>query len=131
MLHKELTEEIIFAFYKVYNTLGYGFLERVFKNSLYIELIDLGLKCEVEKPIEVYYNNRNVGVFFADIVVEDKVILELKAIDKLVKENEYQLLNYLKASEYEVGLLLNFGKEPEIKRMIFTNDRKELKILQK
>ncbi len=127
MLYKEITDEIIYAFYKVYNTLGYGFLEKVFKNAMYFEMINLGLKCEIEKPINVYYENKLVGVFYADIVVEEKVILELKAIERLEKVFEYQLLNYLKASEMEIGLLLNFGKEPEIKRLIYTNDRKNNK----
>lgn len=127
MLHKELTDQIIRAFYKVYNTLGYGFLENIFKNAMYLEMLKAGLKCETEKPINVFYDNRIIGIFYADIiVVEEKVILELKSIEKLRKEHEYQLLNYLKASELEIGLLLNFGEEPEVKRLIFTNNRKRI-----
>jgi GxxExxY protein len=83
------------------------------------------LKCETEKAINVYYEGKVVGVFYADIVVEDKVILELKAVETFCKEHQIQLINYLKATNLEVGLLLNFGKKPEIKRVIYTNDRKE------
>ncbi len=127
MLHEALTEEIIYWFYQVHNKLGFGFLEKVYKNALYLELTDAGLKCETEKPINVYYNGKVVGVFYADIVVDDKVILELKAVESMCKEHEYQLINYLKACELEVGLLLNFGKKAEMKRLIYTNDRKTVK----
>jgi GxxExxY protein len=126
MLHKELTDEILHAFYQVHYKLGFGFLEKVYKNALYIELTTMGLKCETEKPINVYYNQKVVGVFYADIVVDGKVILELKAVESICKEHEYQLLNYLKACDLEVGLLLNFGKKAELKRVIYTNDRKEI-----
>jgi GxxExxY protein len=127
MLHQELTEEILHWFYQVHYTLGFGFLEKVYKNALFLELTEAGLKCETEKPINVYYNNKVVGVFYADIVVDDSVILELKAVDSICKEHEYQLINYLKSCDKEVGLLLNFGKKPEMKRIIYTNDRKLLK----
>jgi GxxExxY protein len=126
MLYKELTDEILHAFYLVHYKLGFGFLEKVYKNALYLELTTMGLKCETEKPINVYYNQKIVGVFYADIVVEGKVILELKAVESICKEHEYQLINYLKACDHEIGLLLNFGKKAEIKRVIYTNDRKEL-----
>lgn len=126
MLHKELTDEILHAFYLVHYKLGFGFLEKVYKNALYLELTTMGLKCETEKPINVYYNQKVVGVFYADIVVEGKVILELKAVESICKEHEYQLINYLKACDLEIGLLLNFGKKAELKRVIYTNDRKEL-----
>ena len=125
MLHKELTDEILHAFYQFHYKLGFGFLEKVYKNALFLELIELGLKCETEKPINVYYKEKVVGVFYADIVVEDKVILELKAVENICKEHEYQLINYLKACNLEVGLLLNFGKKAELKRIIYTNDRKQ------
>ncbi|GAT63015.1 GxxExxY protein [Paludibacter jiangxiensis] len=124
MLHEALTEEIIYWFYQVHHKLGFGFLEKVYKNALYLELTNAGLKCETEKPINVYYNGKVVGVFYADIVVDGKVILELKAVESMCKEHEYQLINYLKACELEVGLLLNFGKKAEMKRLIYTNDRK-------
>lgn len=86
----------------------------------------MGLSCETEKPINVYYKERVVGVFYADIIVEGKVILELNAVESICQEHEYQIINYLKACDLEVGLLLNFGKKAEIKRVIYTNDRKEL-----
>lgn len=121
-LHEDLTNEIISAFYEVYNKLGYGFLEKVYENALIIEFISRGLTCEKQKLIKVYYDNKVVGEYFADIIVENKVILELKASESLCKEHTYQLINYLKATNIEVGLLLNFGKKPQIARRIFTNN---------
>lgn len=125
MLHEELTKKIIGSFYKVYNSLGYGFLEKVYERSLLIELLEHGLACEAQKPIDVFYRDRKVGEYFADIIVEDIVIIELKAGEGLIKEHEAQLLNYLKATEIEVGMLLNFGKEPQFRRMIFQNELKK------
>ena len=124
MLQEDITNQIIKAFYKVYNTLGYGFLERVYQKALLIELRKIGFECKEESPIKVYYENIQVGDYRADIIVNDCVIVENKAAEALVEENEFQLINYLKATEIEVGLLLNFGKKPEFKRKIFTNDRK-------
>lgn len=121
MLHDEITDKIIKSFYKVYNTLGYGFLERVYQKSLVIELSKMGLTCCEEVPIPVYYDNIIVGDYRADIVVNNKVIIENKVADSLCKDHEYQLINYLKATNLEVGLLLNFGKKPEFKRKIFSN----------
>ena len=123
-LHKELTEKIIKAFYNVYNELGFGFLENVYQNALYFELIDNQLKVEAQKAIDVYYRNRLVGNYKADMIVNDTIILELKAVECLVEEHELQLVNYLKATNMEIGLLLNFGRKPEVRRKIFTNDRK-------
>lgn len=120
-LHQELTSEIIRCFYNVYNKLGYGFLEKVYERSMIIELIKQGFTAESQKPIKVYYNNEVVGEYFADLVVEDTVILELKAAESLCEGHEIQLINYLKATKYEVGLLLNFGKNPEIRRKAFSN----------
>lgn len=120
-LHKELTSEIISAFYKVYNVLGFGFLEKVYENALKCELEKMGFKVDKQKPITVYYDNSIVGEYFADLIVENKVIIELKAAEVLIEEHELQLINYLKATEIEVGLLLNFGKKPEIRRKIFSN----------
>ena len=125
-LYQDKTKKIIQAFYKVYNTLGYGFLEKVYQNSLLIELRKMGFKCQSQCPIKVYYESQQVGDYYADIIVDDSIILELKAAEKLCLEHEYQLVNYLKATELEIGLLLNFGKKPELKRKIFTNDRKVL-----
>jgi len=124
--HKELTDKIIKAFYDVYNELGFGFLENVYQNALYFELINKQLKVETQKPIKVYYQNQLVGNYKADLIVNDTIILELKAVEFLVEEHELQLINYLKATNIEIGLLLNFGKKPEIRRKIFTNDRKKI-----
>ena len=98
LLHEDLTGKIIQAFYKVYNYLGYGFLEIVYHNALYLELKSQGLDCKAQYKIEVFYFNNNVGVYFADIIVNNTVILELKATEMLCKAHEYQLLNYLKAT---------------------------------
>ena len=126
MLYKEKTDKIIKAFYKVYNKLSYGFLERVYQNALLIELRKMGFVCESEKPVKVYYEGELVGDYRADIVVDHCIIIENKAAVSLCEDHEYQLINYLKATEIEVGLLLNFGKTPEFKRKIFSNDRKGL-----
>jgi GxxExxY protein len=123
-LHQELTDQVIKSFYKVYNTSGFGFLERVYQNALFIELKNLGLKCETQKQIKVNYEGYEVGIYYPDIIVNDLLILELKAAESVVEEHELQLINYLKATEIEIGLLLNFGKKPEIRRKIFTNDKK-------
>ena len=122
--HKDITELIIKAFYTVYNTLGYGFLEKVYENAMLIELRKLGLKVVPQAEIVVYYNGNEVGVYYTDLLVEDAVIVELKATRTLALEHEAQLLNYLKATVYEVGLLLNFGPEPQIKRKVYDNERK-------
>ena len=105
LLHKDLTDLIIKTYYDVYNELGYGFLEKVYQNSLYIELKNRGLKVEAQKQIKVYYKNIAVGEYYADLIVNDTIILELKATDVIVKEFEFQLINYLKATDIEVGLL--------------------------
>jgi GxxExxY protein len=126
MKHEGITEKIIQAFYKVYNTLGYGFLERVYLNALYIELIAMGFTVDKEKMIQVYYLGQVVGDYKADLIVENVVAVELKAIETLVDENELQLINYLKATNVEIGLLLNFGKKPQVKRKIFDNDKKKM-----
>lgn len=122
--HKEITETILNRFYKVYNILGYGFLEKIYQNSLAIELIQAGFQVETEKSIPVYYCGRSVGNYFADVVVNNAVVLELKAAEGLDERNEQQLRNYLRASNIEVGLLLNFGKKPEFKRIYYSNARK-------
>lgn len=119
--HSEITEKIIKAFYKVYNALGYGFLEKVYENAMFMELESMGLSVEKQKQIQVYYEGKEVGQYFADLVVEGNVIVELKAAESLCEEHEFQLVNYLKATEVEVGLLLNFGKKPELKRKVFSN----------
>jgi GxxExxY protein len=126
LLHKEITDLILNAFYKVYNTLGYGFLEKVYESALAIELRQMGLQIKRQVPIKVYYGQHLVGEYFADLIVEKKVILELKATETIVQANVNQLQNYLKATEIEVGILLNFGRKPEFKRRVFSNSRKAL-----
>ncbi len=121
---KELTEKIINIFYRVYNKLGYGFLEKVYENAMMIELKKAGIPTASQSPIKVFYESEIIGEYFADILVDDKVIVEIKAAKSLVIENEAQVLNYLRASKIEVGLLFNFGHKPEIKRKIFDNFRK-------
>lgn len=125
-LHKELTSKIIQAFYKVYNTLGYGFLEKVYENAMRVELNKMGISVEQQKNIKVYYESEMVGDYFADLLIEELVIVELKAAENICEEHEAQLLNYLKATDIEVGLLLNFGKIPEVRRKIFMNKNKKL-----
>ena len=120
-LYNDLTAEIIKRFYIVYNFLGYGFLEKVYEKALKYELEKAGLLIERQKPINVYYETELVGEYYADLLVENKVILELKAAETICEEHENQLINYLKATEIEVGLLFNFGKKPEIKRKAFSN----------
>ena len=125
MLHfQELTGEIIKIFYEVYNELGYGFLEKVYQNTMYFELKSLGYKVEAQKQIKVYFKKQLVGEYYSDLLVEDKVIVELKATELIMNVHVAQIMNYLKATPIEVGMLLNFGEEPEFKRIIYTNDRK-------
>jgi GxxExxY protein len=124
LLYKNITDSILKAYYAVYNQLGYGFLEKVYQNAMYFELKSLGYKVEAQKQIKVYFKNQLVGEYYADLLVEDKVIVELKACELLMNVHVAQLMNYLKATEIEVGLVLNFGEEPEFKRIIYTNDKK-------
>ena len=124
LISKELVDIILKHFYRIYNDLGYGFLERVYQNALYFALIDEGLKCEAEKPIKVYFDGRVVGDYRADILVEDCVILELKAVDEFNPAFDSQLINYLKATDIEVGYVLNFGKKPKYSRKVYSNSRK-------
>ena len=121
MLYKELTEKILKAYFDVYNQLGYGFLEKVYENALFIELSESGLFTQKQVPLKVHYKDQGVGEYFADLIVENKVILDLKAAESIREEHEYQLINYLRATDIEVGLLLNFGKKPQFKRKIFSN----------
>jgi GxxExxY protein len=124
ILHRDLTKSILKHFYDVYNELDYGFLERVYQNALYYELKENGFTVEAQKRIKVYYKQIEVGEYFADIIVNDLIILELKAQDFMVEDNEFQLINYLKAPHCEDGLLLNFGKKPEFIRKVYQNNRK-------
>ena len=120
MIDKELTGKIIHAAYTVHNILKFGFLESVYQKALKKELVSMGLKCECEKPLDVYYKGDIVGHFVTDILVEDSVIIELKAVKALKDEHEWQLVNYLTATGLEVGLLINFGHNLEVKRKICT-----------
>ena len=127
LLYNELTSLILKTYYEVYNELGYGFLEKVYQNALLIELKNKGLEVTPNKKIKVYYKGENVGDYYADIIVNDTVILELKAAEYIIDQFENQLLNYLKGTDCEVGLLLNFGKKPEFRRKIYENKRKNRK----
>ncbi len=119
MEFENITEKIIGCAYKVYNTMGYGFLESVYEKCLLIELLKAGLKSEYQKPIIVYYEGEIVGNFIADLFVEDSIILELKSVKNLAKAHEVQLVNYLVATETNVGLLINFGEDKvDIKRKV-------------
>ena len=124
--HQELTRKIIGVFYEVYNELGHGFLESVYEAAMPIALREAGLKVETQVPIGVYFRGNRVGDFRADLMVENAVLLELKAARALDSSHEAQLLNYLRATEIEVGLLLNFGIKPEFKRLAFDNERKKI-----
>lgn len=123
-LYSDITQLILKSFYKVYNTLGYGFLEKVYESAMCIELHKQGLMCIRQQPISVYYEYEKVGLYYADLIVNNCVIIECKAVGGLIPEHEAQLTNYLKATDIEVGLLLNFGREPQQKRKVFSNDRK-------
>ncbi len=122
--HTELTDAIICCFYTVYNTLGYGFLENVYLNALLAEFENRGIAATAQSPVSVFYGDRQVGEYFADILVSNRIIIEVKAVKNLAPEHEAQLLNYLKATDVEVGLLLNFGPQPQVKRRFFDNERK-------
>ncbi|MGH7656383.1 MAG: GxxExxY protein [Gemmatimonadaceae bacterium] len=128
LVHGDLTRGIIGAFYDVYNRLGYGFAESVYQHALPIALAKRGLKSEREVPLNVIYEQRTVGVFRADLIVEEKVIVETKVADKIVNVHEMQLLNYLKATGLNVGLILNFGPNATFRRM-FLSSPKEGSIL--
>ncbi len=119
MLHSELTEKIIACAYTVYNKMGYGYLESVYERCMLIELADIGLNVEAQKPLKVFYKGQIVGDFVADVIVNDTVIVELKSVSKIVKAHEIQLVNYLVSTGKPVGLILNFAKDKvEVKRKV-------------
>jgi GxxExxY protein len=124
--HKEITDIILRSFYEVYNELGDGFLESVYENALYIVLTGYGLCVEKQKDISVFFRGKVIGDFKADLIANEKVIVELKAVRALTLAHEAQLINYLKATNIEVGLLLNFGRKPEFKRFVYDNKRKNI-----
>ena len=123
--HKEITDIILKSFYEVYNELGEGFLESVYESALNMVLTGYGLSVERQKNISVFFRGKEVGDFKADLIVNQKIILELKAVSAFNPAHEAQLINYLKATNIEVGLLLNFGKKPEFKRFVYDNKRKK------
>jgi len=123
--HQDLTKSIIGIYYDVYNELGYGFLEKVYHNAMSIELKSRGYEVENQKKLNVFYKKEIVGEYIPDIIVNQSVIIELKCVEYMIESHEYQLLNYLKATDCEVGLLLNFGKDPQFIRKIFTNEFKK------
>ncbi|MGH9671011.1 MAG: GxxExxY protein [Terriglobales bacterium] len=128
MKHRELTEQIIGVFYDVYNELGHGFLESVYRDSMLIALEQAGLRCDSEAALPVWFRGRDVGQFRADIIVEGLVILELKTTASIDRSHEARLYNYLRATEIEVGLLLNFGRHPEFRRVVFSNEEKKIRV---
>ena len=125
--HSELSEAIIGVFYEVYNELGYGFLESVYRNSLQLALLAKGLRVETEVAVPVFFRGRNVGDFRADVVVNGCVLLELKTAEAISIAHEAQLLNYLSATKLEVGLILNFGPKAQVRRLAYDNTRKQFK----
>jgi len=122
--HSELTGKILGAFFQVHKELGYGFSEKVYENALAMLLIEMGLKVEQQMHLYVFYHGRVVGEYIADMVINDTVLLELKATQKIIEDHAAQLLSYLKATNIEVGLVLNFGPSAEFRRKIYDNERK-------
>jgi GxxExxY protein len=125
--HSELTDKIIGVFYDVYNELGYGFLESTYAEAMVIALEGSGLAAAREVPVPVWFRERKAGQYFADIAVGQTVLLELKTARTLDTAHEAQLLHYLRATEIEIGLLLNFGLRPQFRRLIFDNERKKIR----
>lgn len=125
MKYEELSQKIIKVFYQVYNELGYGFLERVYQNAMYLALKQEGLEVEAQRKVKVWFRGFEIGEYFPDLIVNNCVIIELKAAECLIEEHEAQLLNYLRGTAIEVGLLLNFGKKPEIRRKVYDNEIKK------
>lgn len=120
LINDDYTQKIIGAAYEVHKELGFGFLEAVYGNALYKELTKQGMKCECQKPVDVFYKGELVGHYVPDMIVEDHVIVELKAVADLRPEHEWQLVNYLKACQKEIGLLINFGHSVKVKRKLLT-----------
>ena len=120
--HSELSKKIIASAYAVHKELGYGFVERVYKNALAIELQGMSIKCNAEVPLKVLYHEKTVGDYYADMIVDDKIVVEVKAVSDLEPIHEVQLVNYLKATGLHIGLLINFGQSVKVKRRIFGYD---------
>ena len=126
--HRELTEKIIGVFYDVYNELGHGFLESVYEQALALALSQAGMMVDRQVPISVWFRGQSIGEFRADTVVDGKVLLVLKAARTIDQAHEKQLLNYLRATDIEVGLLLNFGVKPQFRRLVYENERKKIRV---
>jgi GxxExxY protein len=124
--HTDITRSIIKGYYELYNELGPGFLESVYENALCIVLSGDGLRTERQKGISVYFRGKVVGEFTPDLIVNEVVIVEIKAVENIIPVHESQLINYLRATDIEVGILLNFGKKPELKRFAYDNRRKRI-----
>ncbi len=124
MLYEEISKKVVHAAHLVHDELGFGFLEAVYGNALYKELCRMGIKCECQKTMDVFYKGDKVGHYIADMVIEDKIVVELKAVVDLRPEHEWQLINYLAASNMNLGLLINFGQSVKVKRKILTKDGK-------
>jgi len=125
--HSELTDMIIGVFYDVYNELGFGFLESVYRNSLRLALLEKGLSVEQEVAVSVFFRGQNVGDFRADLVVNEAILLELKTAEQIVAAHESQVLNYLRSTALELGIILNFGPKPQVRRLLLDNSRKHTK----
>jgi GxxExxY protein len=124
--YSELTDMVIGVFYDVYNELGFGFLESVYRNALRLALLEKGLTIEEEVTVSVFFRGQNVGDFRADLVVRGVLLLELKTAERIVPAHEAQLLNYLRSISLELGLILNFGPRPQVRRLVLKNARKHL-----
>jgi len=124
MKHEDLTDKIIKIFYQVYNELGFGFLERVYQNSFFLALKQAGFEVEAQRKIKVWFRGFEVGDYYADLIVNHLIIIELKANEALTDEHEAQLVHYLRGTDIEIGLLLNFGKKPQIRRKVYDNSLK-------
>ena len=122
--HSDITGKILGAFFQVHKELGYGFSEKVYENSLVILLDEIGLEVKSQVHLQVYFHNQAVGEYIADLIVNDVILLELKAVEKIADIHTAQLLNYLKATKIEVGLVLNFGRTAEFRRKVYDNERK-------
>ncbi len=125
--HSELTDRIIGIFYDAYNELGYGFLESTYAEAMTIALQEAGLQVAREVPLPVWFRGRRVGQYFADLLVDNTILLELKTARAIESAHEAQLLHYLRATQIEVGLLLNFGVRPQFRRLLFDNERKKIR----
>ena len=124
LLHSAITQQVIDTFYQVFDELGYGFLESVYEKAMYIALTDLGLEVQRQARVKVYFRGHVVGVFKTDLLVVDRVACEIKAAREIDSSHEAQLLNFLRSSELEVGLLLHFGPKPKFRRLVYGNTRK-------